>query len=484
MPILNPSSQGQARQLAGRGAVADAQGVRNRDAILQQVGDAEGAKNSRAVGSDLDTGAFFGNRRAALADVRFDAVPGECEGRCEAADATACDNGRSIGCGHQPASGGEGICRFIASGGIGDKAAFRIALIGLEARVVDIERRAIGTQDLAVLSHVEVDMGMIEGRPGAHAVEFLDADEDALGAGVVCEMRDQCSGHAMPFCEQRDLRLHHTVGAVVMVGDIKLSGEIPTVTAVDHFDSDGVDIAFIDTGGGKDRLPVLLIHGFASNVQTNWTNTGWVDFLAKAGYRVIAFDNRGHGQSQKLYELNDYGAPLMAEDGRRLLDHLGVGQAHVIGYSMGARIAAFLALAHPKRVARLVFGGLGVNMVRGMAGTGPIARALEARQYRRRDQSDGADVPRLCRADEKRPQGACSVHSFGAGADHRRDGRARSGRPSLIAVGEDDVIGGSAEELAKLIPGARAYTIPGRDHNRAVGDRTFKAEVLAFLAGT
>ena len=68
----------------------------------------------------------------------------------------------------------------------------------------------------------------------------------------------------------------------------------------------------------------------------------------------------------------------MAEDARRLLDHLGIARANVIGYSMGARIAAFLALTHPDRVMRLVFGGLGINMVRGMAGTGPIAHALEA----------------------------------------------------------------------------------------------------------
>ena len=76
-----------------------------------------------------------------------------------------------------------------------------------------------------------------------------------------------------------------------------------------QFDSDGVDIAYLDTETGTEKLPVLLIHGFASNVQTNWVNTGWVDFLGKAGHRVIAFDNRGHGQSQKLYELTDYGAP-------------------------------------------------------------------------------------------------------------------------------------------------------------------------------
>ena len=267
----------------------------------------------------------------------------------------------------------------------------------------------------------------------------------------------------------------------MMVGD-SISGSKLAAKAMMHFDSDGVDIAFLDTGGGPDKLPVLLIHGFASNVETNWVNTGWVDFLVKAGYRVIAFDNRGHGQSQKLYQLTDYGAPLMAEDARRLLDHLGIARANVVGYSMGARIAAFLALTHPDRVERLVFGGLGFSMVRGMAGTGPIARALEAdsivdvtnpaaRTFRAFAEQTKSDLKALaaCIRSSRAPITAEMVATIQP--------------PVFVAVGENDVIGGSAEELAELIPGARAYTIPGRDHNRAVGDRSFKAEVLKFLDG-
>ncbi|MET1047040.1 MAG: alpha/beta hydrolase [Hyphomicrobium sp.] len=252
---------------------------------------------------------------------------------------------------------------------------------------------------------------------------------------------------------------------------------------MDHFDSDGVDIAFLDTGGGADKPPVLLIHGFASNVETNWVNTGWVTFLTRAGYRVIALDNRGHGESQKLYELVDYGAPLMAEDARRLLDHVGVAKANVIGYSMGARISAFLALTHPDRVARVVFGGLGINMVRGMAGTGPIARALEAptidevsnptaRTFRAFAEQTKSDLKALaaCIRSSRAPITAEMIKEIAV--------------PVLVAVGDQDVIGGSADELAALIPGARAYTIQGKDHNRAVGDRTFKAEALAFFEGS
>ena len=247
-----------------------------------------------------------------------------------------------------------------------------------------------------------------------------------------------------------------------------------------QFDSDGNAIAYFDSGEPGEATPVLLIHGFASNIAMNWTSTGWIETFRKTSRRVIALDNRGHGESAKLYQLADYGAPLMAEDARRLLDHLGVAKAHVIGYSMGARIAAFLALAHPERVASLVFGGLGINMVRGMAGTGPIAHALEAasiddvtnptaRTFRAFAEQTKSDLKAL----------AACIRS--ARAPLTAEMVAQLKVPVLVAVGEKDVIGGSADDLAKLIPGARAFVIAGREHMKAVGDKTFKAEVVAFL---
>jgi pimeloyl-ACP methyl ester carboxylesterase len=248
------------------------------------------------------------------------------------------------------------------------------------------------------------------------------------------------------------------------------------------FDSAGVTIAYLDTAVADNRPPVLLIHGFASNLATNWIATGWVAALTASGRRVVSIDNRGHGASEKLYALIDYGAPLMAEDACRLLDHLGIEHADVIGYSMGARIAAFLALAHPTRVSKLVFGGLGVNMVRGMAGTGPIAHALEApsiddvtnptaRTFRAFAEQTKSDLKAL----------AACIRSARAPLSAEMVGLISS--PVLVAVGEHDVIGGSAEALAKLIPGARAFVIPGREHMKAVGDAAFKKAVLEFLDG-
>jgi pimeloyl-ACP methyl ester carboxylesterase len=243
------------------------------------------------------------------------------------------------------------------------------------------------------------------------------------------------------------------------------------------FQSDGIRIAFIDEGVGE---PILLIHGFASSVKDNWIDPGWVDFLTGNGLRVIAVDNRGHGESEKLYDTAAYSAPLMAEDARRLLDHLAIPRADVMGYSMGARITAFLALAHPARVRSAVFAGLGGNMVRPMAGSGPIAHALEAesiddvtnataRTFRAFAEKTGSDLKALA---------ACIR---GSREPLTREAVATIKPPVLVVTGSEDVIGGKAEDLAALIPGAEALTVPRRDHMRTVGDRVYKEGVLAFL---
>jgi len=243
------------------------------------------------------------------------------------------------------------------------------------------------------------------------------------------------------------------------------------------FDSDGVEIAYIDEGEGA---PILLIHGFASNVVTNWIDPGWVRTLVQSGRRVIAYDNRGHGKSEKLYDPEVYGAPSMAEDARRLLDHLGIPRADVLGYSMGARIAAFLVLAHQARVRSAVLGGLGINMVKGTVGSGPIAKALEApriedvvnetaRSFRAFAEQTKSDLKALA-ACIRGPRERITPEQL-----------ATIAVPTLVAVGSGDVIAGSGPELASLIPGAQFLDIPGRDHMRAVGDAAFKQGVLDFL---
>lgn len=252
-----------------------------------------------------------------------------------------------------------------------------------------------------------------------------------------------------------------------------------------EFDHSDVKISYFDLLPKADvpaqATPILLIHGFASSAHVNWVYPSWVTTLTGAGYRVIALDNRGHGDSEKLYDPDAYFAAKMAEDSRGLLDHLSINQAHVMGYSMGARLTAFLALAHPERVRSAVFGGLGMGMVTGVGASQPIVDALLAD---RPDEITDAVGKRFrlfadSTKSDRKALAACMVSTRQLVSETEI---AELRPPSLVAVGTKDDISGSGEELAALIPGSTFLDIPGRDHQLAVGDKVFKAGVLAFLA--
>lgn len=244
------------------------------------------------------------------------------------------------------------------------------------------------------------------------------------------------------------------------------------------FNAGPVELAYIDEGDGE---PVVLVHGFASNKEVNWVNPGWVATLTRAGRRAVAFDNRGHGASAKLYDPSLYHSEIMADDIRSLLDHLGIGRADVMGYSMGARNTAFLALNHGDRVRSAILGGLGIHLVEGAGLPTSIADALEAPSL------DAVTDPRgrMFRAfadQTKSDRRALAACIRGSRQPLSRADAARIDVPTLIAVGDRDDIAGSPHELAVLIPGSRALDILGRDHMLSVGDRVFKEAVLKFLA--
>ena len=246
--------------------------------------------------------------------------------------------------------------------------------------------------------------------------------------------------------------------------------------------SNGIRLAYLDEPAtGADRgEPILLIHGFASTHAVNWVFPTWVKTLTGDGRRVILYDVRGHGRSDKPYEVAAYEIRTLAADALALMDHLGLGRIDVMGYSMGARIAAFLQRLAPERVRALVLGGLGMGLVEG--GTLPmgIADAMDAPAL----ESLSDPQQRLFRAfadatrSDRRALAACIR---GARQLMPADEVAKIACPVLVAVGTHDDIAGDPDALAALMPDARVHHIEGRDHNKSVGDRGYKDAVLSFL---
>jgi pimeloyl-ACP methyl ester carboxylesterase len=243
------------------------------------------------------------------------------------------------------------------------------------------------------------------------------------------------------------------------------------------FHNGPVEIAYLDEGEGE---PIVLVHGFASNKEVNWVAPGWFAALTRAGRRAIALDNRGHGESSKLYNPADYDRAKMAEDVRALLDHLGIARADVMGYSMGARITANLALAHPKRLRSAIFGGLGIRLVSGGGLPPNVVRALEAPSIDEVTDPQGLMFRRFAEQTKSDLRALAACARAGAGPLPREQVASLT-IPALIAVGTKDTIAGSPQELAQLLPEGRVLEIPDRDHMLAVGDRVYKEGVLAFL---
>lgn len=244
-----------------------------------------------------------------------------------------------------------------------------------------------------------------------------------------------------------------------------------------HFTTSGLSLAYQTHGEGA---PVLCVHGFASSGKVNWIDTGWVETLTGAGYQAITLDNRGHGQSDKPHDPELYYPSQMADDAIALLDHLGIGRAAVLGYSMGARISAFMAFSHPERVAAAIFGGMGMNLVNGLTDGNDIIAGLRApelsdlthptaRQFRIFADHTGSDREALaaCMETSRQPMARADVRRIEV--------------PVLVAVGEADEMAGAPDALAELLPRGEAVVIPRRDHMRATGDKVFKQAALDFL---
>ncbi|GAA4664069.1 alpha/beta hydrolase [Bartonella pachyuromydis] len=251
-----------------------------------------------------------------------------------------------------------------------------------------------------------------------------------------------------------------------------------TAEDIHFFEYEGLRFSYREDGQGA---PVLLIHGFGSSARVNWYATGWFRTLTEAGYRVIALDNRGHGDSAKSYDPSFYTPQAMAGDAMRLLQYLGLSKAHIMGYSMGSRISAFMALLYPTYVHSVVFGGLGIGMVTGAGNWEPVAEALLAEDISSITNSRGLMFRKFAdqTKSDRRALAACIITSK---QELTASEVYKIKQPALVAVGSLDEISGEAEPLAALLPCGEALLIPNRDHMLAVGDKVYKKAVIDFLS--
>ena len=245
--------------------------------------------------------------------------------------------------------------------------------------------------------------------------------------------------------------------------------------------SDGVTLSYDDVGapGGK---PVLLIHGFASNRDEGWKRTGWYAAFERRGQRVIAPDTRGHGKSGKPHDPESYTPARRLADLTELLDHLGIGRADVVGYSMGARLALSLAMTAPDRINHLVVGGIGERIFIPSPRDDAMGRAMEA------DDPAGITDPFLQSfrhfADEQgEDRLALAAASRAEGLAISADDLFAISAPTLVVAGGRDALAGDPQALADHIRGAKAVSLQGCDHFNAIPHAMLKATVFDFLDG-
>jgi pimeloyl-ACP methyl ester carboxylesterase len=252
------------------------------------------------------------------------------------------------------------------------------------------------------------------------------------------------------------------------------------------FKSGGLDIAFDDIQPDADKT-VLLIHGFATSRAENWRRLGWYGAFERKGYRVVALDQRGHGESDKPHDPAAYSREALLGDIVGLMDHLGLGRVDLMGYSMGARMALQTAINHPGRIDNLIVGGVGGRMFElpdpAKAPTMTMAEAMQA--------ADPESIPdktlqgfRLfadSQGEDRLALAAFTEGRMGGGFD--KDDLFAIRAPTLVVAGSRDEMAGDPQALADLIPGAKAVTLPACDHFSAIPHALYKAAVFDFLEG-
>ena len=240
--------------------------------------------------------------------------------------------------------------------------------------------------------------------------------------------------------------------------------------------SDGVELAFHEVGEGR---AVILLHGLFSDAQMNWIKFGHAERIAAAGFRVIMPDLRAHGQSGKPHGADHYPSGILARDLRELVEHLGLGDFDLGGFSLGARTVVE-AVGEGMRPRKSILGGAGLEGLRNWKRRKDFfLEAIAMFDEVERGDPHWLSIQFMKSQKVDREAARLLLDSF---EDSRPEWLRAFTMPTLVVCGSEDDDNGSAEELAEALPNAIFEEIPGT-HMSSVTKPELGEAIASFLAG-
>ncbi|MHA1931597.1 MAG: alpha/beta fold hydrolase [Promethearchaeota archaeon] len=258
-----------------------------------------------------------------------------------------------------------------------------------------------------------------------------------------------------------------------------------------YFHNEGVKIYYEIEGAGP---PVILIHGFASSLESNWKQAKWIKVL-KDKYRLILIDCRGHGKSDKPHEESEYGQK-MTEDVVKLMDHLSIEKANFLGYSMGAYMTFRLLLIEPHLFISAILGRFVLNFIQDEKKRPNIRKSMlrnieafkaeslddikdpMARGFRQFAELMGNDLKAMAAVMASLFQGDSETLAF---PSQIKEKLKKIEIPVMTVVGSNEMNQGDMTLVAQIVPDACHFQIQGKDHLSVVPDPKFHMIVKAFL---
>jgi pimeloyl-ACP methyl ester carboxylesterase len=244
----------------------------------------------------------------------------------------------------------------------------------------------------------------------------------------------------------------------------------------DYFESfDGAKIAWRETGAGR---VVVLLHGFFSDAQTNWIRYGHAAAIAARGFRVVMPDLRAHGSSAKPHDAASYPPDVLARDGFALIEHLGLSDYDLGGYSLGARTVVRM-MAQGAAPRRIIVSGMGLQGLTNTAGRGGHFRNILTNLGSFRQGSPEWLAEAFLKTSKGDPIALLNI--LDTFVDTPVEAIGAIVQPALVLSGEEDDDNGSAEALAQALPDAVYRTVPG-GHMSAVVKPELGLAIADFLA--